>query len=133
MGRRKEPYKMANSKSKKSKGSPELKKALDILAKQGKKTKVKKKDRIDSSPAHSHDRVREADGSINVSQSKVKSWRHCHRQYHNRYVLGLQKKKIKRPFMFGTIIHNMAEADFEGKDPMKVLDAIELEACEAAV
>lgn len=99
---------------------------MDILLKQGKKTKGKKKGRVEA-PAHSHDRVLEADGSINVSQSKVKSWRHCHRQYHNRYVLGLQKKKIKRPFMFGSIIHNMAEADFEGKDPMKVLDAIEIE------
>lgn len=67
------------------------------------------------------------DGSINISQSKVKSWRQCRRQYHNKYALGLSKKKVKRPFMFGTIVHHMAEADFKGKDPLKVLNKIELD------
>lgn len=67
------------------------------------------------------------DGSINISQSKVKTWRHCHRAYYNKFVLGLRKKTIKRPFMFGTIIHNMAEADFEGQDPFEVLRQIDLE------
>jgi hypothetical protein len=68
-----------------------------------------------------------ADGSINISQSKVKTWRHCHRAYYNKFVLGLRKKITKRPFMFGTIVHNMAEADFERQDPFDVLEQINLE------
>lgn len=68
-----------------------------------------------------------ADGSINISQSKVKTWRHCHRAYYNKFVLGLRKKVTKRPFMFGTIVHNMAEAQFERQDPFEVLKQIDLE------
>lgn len=77
-------------------------------------------------PKHNHSLVLMPDGTINVSQSKVKSWRNCHRQYHNKYVLGLRKKIIKRPFKFGTIVHKMVEADAEGDDPFEVLDAINL-------
>lgn len=67
------------------------------------------------------------DGQINVSQSKVKVYRQCRRMYHNKFVLGLRRKKIKRPFMFGTIVHNIAEADFERQDWEEVLDKIELD------
>lgn len=44
-----------------------------------------------------------------------------------KFVKMLRKKKIKRPFMFGTIIHNIAEADFEKQDWRVVLDGIELD------
>lgn len=47
--------------------------------------------------------------------------------YHNKFVLMLRRKKIKRPFMFGTIIHNIAEAEFERQDWTEVLDKIELD------
>lgn len=47
--------------------------------------------------------------------------------FHNKFERGLQKRKIKRPFMFGTIAHNMIEASYKGKDPFKVLDKIELD------
>lgn len=47
--------------------------------------------------------------------------------YHNKFVLGLQKKKKKRPLVFGTIVHQIAEAHFERQDWEEVLDKIELE------
>ena len=41
--------------------------------------------------------------------------------------MGLMKKKVKRPFMFGTIAHSVCEAQFEKQDWNKVLDNIDLE------
>lgn len=64
--------------------------------------------------------------SINVSQSKVKLWRKCRRAYHEKYYRGLRKKKVKRPFMFGRIVHEMIEADANGDDPFAKLEAIDL-------
>jgi len=84
-------------------------------------------DNSGAAPAHDHSTVLTADGQINISQSKVKTYRQCRRQYHNKFVLGLKKKRIKRPFMFGTIMHEIAEADFERHDWNEVLDKIELD------
>ena len=78
-------------------------------------------------PAHDHSTVLTADGSINVSQSKVRVYRQCRRMFHNKFVMGLRKKKITRPLMFGTVIHNIAEARFEGQDWEEVLNKIELD------
>lgn len=47
--------------------------------------------------------------------------------YYNKFVLMLQRKKIKRPFMFGNIAHEMIESDLKGKDPFKVLKKIDLD------
>lgn len=62
-----------------------------------------------------------------VSQSKVKTWRQCRFAYHNKYVLGLIRRKVKRPFMFGRMIHEMIEAHANADDPFEVLDRINLE------
>lgn len=62
-----------------------------------------------------------------VSQSKVKTWRRCRRAYHNKYVLGLKRRRVKRPFKFGNIIHSMLEAHANGDDPFDVLNTIALE------
>lgn len=78
-------------------------------------------------PGHNHSRVLEKDGTINISQSKVKTWRQCRRQYHYKFVELLRKKKIKRPFTFGRIVHEMMEAHAEGDDPFAVIDNLELE------
>lgn len=78
-------------------------------------------------PGHNHSRVLEKDGTINISQSKIKSWRQCKRQYHYKFVELLRKKKIKRPFTFGRIAHEMIEAYAEGDDPFEVIDNLELE------
>jgi hypothetical protein len=64
-------------------------------------------------------------GEFRVSQSKVKVWRRCHQAYHNRYVLKLKKKVKPRALQFGTIVHQMLEADAEGDDPFAVLKKIE--------
>lgn len=78
-------------------------------------------------PRHNHDRVIEAGGIINVSQSKVKAWRACRMQFHYKYVEMLKKKKVKRPFTFGGIVHEMLEAYAEGDDPFDKLEEINLE------
>lgn len=78
-------------------------------------------------PKHDHSKVLMEDGSINISQSKVKTWRQCRRAYHNKFVLLIQKKKRKRPFMFGGIVHEIIEAHLEGKKWKKVLKQIHLD------
>lgn len=65
--------------------------------------------------------------SFGVGQSKVKTWRQCRRQYHYKYVEELQRKRVKRPFMFGKIIHRMLEEHGQKNDPMKVLNEISFE------
>ena len=62
-----------------------------------------------------------------VSQSKVKTFRRCHRAYHNKYVRGLVRKRIARPLMFGRMIHEMVEAHANGDDPFRVLTNIEFD------
>lgn len=78
-------------------------------------------------PAHDHSTVLTREGQINVSQSKVKTWRRCHRAFHNKFVLGLRKKKPKRPLVFGGIVHEIIEADLEREDWEEKLNQIELD------
>lgn len=47
--------------------------------------------------------------------------------YHWKFVLMIQRKKVKRPFMFGTIVHQILEAEAKGKKWKKVLKGIELD------
>lgn len=68
-----------------------------------------------------------SDGKFGVGQSKAKSWRQCRRQYHLKYAEELQRKRIKRPFMFGKIVHRMLEDHGQKKDPMKALEEISFE------
>lgn len=58
---------------------------------------------------------------IAINQSRVKAWRTCYRMHHYKYEEKLKKKKIKRPFMFGGIVHNMLEAYANADDPWDVL------------
>lgn len=64
--------------------------------------------------------------SISVSQSKIKCWRQCRFNYHMKYIRRLRKKKVKRPFMFGRIVHEMIETHANGDDPFAHLDQIDL-------
>lgn len=82
---------------------------------------------LDDAPAHDHSSVLTKDGKINISQSKVKTYRRCRRAFHNKFVLGLQKIKRKRPLVFGTIVHQIIEANFEGENWKKVLKQINIE------
>lgn len=56
---------------------------------------------------------------MEVSQSKIKTWRACRQAYHYKYVEKLTKKFKPMPFMRGEIIHNMLEAHYLGNDPWK--------------
>lgn len=47
--------------------------------------------------------------------------------YHNKFVLGLRRKKVKRPLVFGTIIHEIIEAHLEGNNWKKLLKKIDLD------
>src|SRR4051812_41513611 len=62
-----------------------------------------------------------------INQSRVKSWRTCKRQHHYKYEERLVRKKIKRPFLFGNIVHSMLEAHANSRDPFRVLTKIERE------
>jgi len=62
-----------------------------------------------------------------VSQSKVKTWRRCKKQYDYKYNQKLKRKKVKRPFMFGRIVHEMVEANANGDDPFEVLERVGLD------
>jgi hypothetical protein len=66
----------------------------------------------------------EAPRQFLVSQSKVKQWRKCHYAYHLKFVEGLRKKVKSRPLQFGSIVHEMLEAEAEGDDPFQVLKRI---------
>lgn len=58
--------------------------------------------------------------AITVSQSKIKTWRRCHRAYHYKYIEGLEPRRKARPLVFGSIVHEMIEADAYGKPWMGV-------------
>lgn len=85
------------------------------------------RDSVSKAPKHDHSRVLTDDGQINISQSKVKTYRECRRRYYNKFVLGIVKKIKKRPLVFGTIIHQIAEAHLEDQDWQEILDRVELD------
>jgi PD-(D/E)XK nuclease superfamily len=67
---------------------------------------------------------RTEDGLFKVSQSKVKQWRNCRRQFFYAHVMKIQRRKTPRPLAFGSIVHKMKETQAKGKDPFEVLDEI---------
>lgn len=67
------------------------------------------------------------DDVFKASQSKVKTWLRCRRAYWYRYVEKLRRKRIKRPFAFGRMAHDMLEAHINEEDPFEVLKGIEKE------
>jgi hypothetical protein len=52
-----------------------------------------------------------------VSNSKLKTWRRCRKQFHYKYGLKLKPKTKSTPLVRGSILHDMIEAHIEGKDP----------------
>ena len=64
---------------------------------------------------------------MKVSQSKVNTWRTCHKKYDYRYNQKLRKKRTKRPLVFGSIVHSMLEAHIDGKDMFETLAHYEKE------
>lgn len=61
-----------------------------------------------------------------VSQSKVKTYRRCRQAYHYKYVEELKRKRRPRALVFGTLVHQMIEADANGDDPFELLDQINI-------
>lgn len=57
--------------------------------------------------------------TLEVSQSKIKTWRRCRQAYDYKYIQKLTKKFKPMPFLRGDIIHQMLEAHYLGKDPWK--------------
>lgn len=63
---------------------------------------------------------------MRVSNSKIKTWNRCHKQYEFKYVMGLRPKKRKFPLELGSWVHDllMTRADGENwKRRHKVLKA----------
>lgn len=58
--------------------------------------------------------------SLNISQSKLKTWRSCRKAYHYKYGLKITKKHKSYPFLRGEIIHDMMEQHYLGKKPWAV-------------
>lgn len=59
-----------------------------------------------------------------VSQSKVKTYRRCHKAYHYRYVEKLRRKRKSRPLQFGSMIHEALERHFNGDDALDYFDEL---------
>lgn len=62
-----------------------------------------------------------------VGQSKARAWRTCRQAYHYKYEEKIQRKRTKRPFMFGKMVHRMIEAKAQEDDPFEVLDQLEID------
>lgn len=65
--------------------------------------------------------------AYSVGQSKVRRWRGCRQAYHYRYEEEIVRKRVRRPFMFGKIVHRMIEEKAQGGDPFSVLRGIEID------
>lgn len=63
-------------------------------------------------------------GVYGVGQSKVRSYRTCRQAYHYKYHQELIRKRTKRPFLFGKIVHKMIDVHAGEEDPFGVLDAM---------
>lgn len=60
-----------------------------------------------------------------ASQSKIKTWRRCRREYHYKFVMNIEPRRKPKALMWGSIFHDMIEAHTDGKDPWKVLSGYE--------
>lgn len=60
-----------------------------------------------------------------VSQSKIKTYRRCHKQYRYKYIDKIMKKVKSKPLVLGTIVHEALEAFLLGKDIEPVFKAHE--------
>lgn len=58
--------------------------------------------------------------SFEVSQSKIKTWRHCKKAYDYKYIQKLTKKFKPMPYLRGDIVHQMLEAHYTGKNPWNI-------------
>lgn len=59
---------------------------------------------------------------LEIHQSGLKNWRHCHRLYHYKYIQRLEKRRKPNALVRGTVVHAMIEAKAKGEDPWEVFD-----------
>lgn len=59
--------------------------------------------------------------TFTVSHSKIKTWRRCHAAFDYKYNQNLQPRRKGRPLVFGSIIHEMIEANANGDEPENVV------------
>lgn len=69
--------------------------------------------------------TRKMSEKFKVSQSKVNTWLRCHLASYYKYVKKLAKKKKARPLVFGTIVHEMVEANANSDNPFDKLKEID--------
>lgn len=54
---------------------------------------------------------------MDISQSKITTWRLCRKQYYYKYIMKLEKKFKPYPLLRGSLIHEMLEEHYLGNDP----------------
>ncbi len=59
---------------------------------------------------------------LEVHQSSLKTWRHCHRCYYYKFIQGLERRNKPNALVRGTIVHAMIEAKAKGEDPWEIFD-----------
>lgn len=59
--------------------------------------------------------------TFKVSHSKIKTWRRCRKQYSYKYIEELEPRRKSRPLVFGSIVHEMIEANANGSDPQTII------------
>lgn len=59
-----------------------------------------------------------------VGQSKVRMFRQCRRAYFHKYHEELIRKRTRRPFLFGKIVHRMLEEHADDEDPFTVIEGL---------
>lgn len=59
---------------------------------------------------------------LEVHQSSLKTWRHCHKAYDYKYIQKLTKRHTPNALIRGTIVHAMIEAKAKGEDPWEKFD-----------
>jgi hypothetical protein len=51
---------------------------------------------------------------LRISQSRIKTWRRCRKQYDYKHVQKLEPRRIARPLVFGRAVHKMIENQLQG-------------------
>lgn len=58
----------------------------------------------------------EEEGVVNVSVSKLKTWKSCQQRYHYKYKQGLRPKAKSRPLTLGSLVHKVLETHDNDED-----------------
>src|SRR5690606_31309652 len=92
---------------------------------------------IDLSKSKEHPVVEEVDldkqeinpNAVRVSNSSIKTWRKCKREYYYKFILKLEKKRAPAPLYKGKIIHELLEARIRSEEHTSELQSRENLVC----